>query len=138
LLQGYLRESARQRYETVSLPPFTLFFHPTDTFPHFNYAIPDESIAGDVQDPLAALCYEFTARGRQPRFEFVEEYTPDLALALKNAGFIEEARAEFMLCTPETFQPVPAVDGLAITIVHDHAPLTDVRDYLTVQSQGFN
>ncbi len=39
-LQAYLRHRARQPYDTVAVPPFTLFLHPSDPFPHFNYAIP--------------------------------------------------------------------------------------------------
>lgn len=37
-VQSYLRISASQRYNAVALPPFTAFFHPTDTFQHFDNA----------------------------------------------------------------------------------------------------
>src|SRR5262249_18645524 len=91
-IQSYLRESARQRYDAVGLPPFTLFFHPTDSFPSFNYAIPDEAPNDDVQRTLVELQAVFTTRRRQPRFEFIEEFAPRLATALRQAGFVEEGR----------------------------------------------
>ncbi|MDQ4078365.1 MAG: hypothetical protein M3220_19230 [Chloroflexota bacterium] len=65
-LQAYLRHSAQQQYETVSIPPFTLFFHPSDPFPYFNYAIPDEPVTGDQREPLEKLRAAFQSRDRQP------------------------------------------------------------------------
>lgn len=137
-LQGYLRNSAGERYHTVSIPPFTLFFHPTDRFPHFNYAIPDEPITGDVQEQLRALRNEFAVRGCQPRFEFLDEYAPGLASALRAAGFVEEARQHLMICTPESFKAPPEVKGMTVTVVDAAAPLSAVQAYVTVQRQGFD
>jgi hypothetical protein len=34
-LQAALRGVARLRYEALSIPPFTLFFHPSDPLPYF-------------------------------------------------------------------------------------------------------
>ena len=77
-LQAYLRTSAGQRYDTAAVPPFTLFFHPSTDFLHFNYAIPDAPVTGVVHDALARLCTTFEARGRLPRFEFIDEFSPCL------------------------------------------------------------
>ena len=114
-LQAYLRHSARRQYETVPVPPFALFFHPTDALTYFNYAIPDGPPFDDLAASLAALRREFAARGRLPRFEFVEEYVPQLAPALRAAGFAEEARQALMVCTAATYSPAPDVPGLAIS-----------------------
>jgi ribosomal protein S18 acetylase RimI-like enzyme len=137
-LQAYLRNSAAERYNTVSIPPFTLFFHPTDRFPYFNYAIPDEPVTVDVQSQFHALRQEYTRRGCQPRFEFIDEYSPDLAAALRAAGFVEEGRQHFMICTPLSFKTPAALQGITISVVPADAPLADVQAYITVQRQGFD
>jgi GNAT superfamily N-acetyltransferase len=137
-LQAYLRESARQRYEAVAVPPFTLFFHPAEAAPHFNYAIPDEPAGGDLRAPLAELRQAFTGRSRQPRFEFIADFAPDLAPALQAAGFVEESRAILMICTPETYRPAPEVPGLTVTILDENTSLTDVGAVMAVQHEGFS
>lgn len=136
-LQAYLRHSAQQQYEAVRLSPFTLFCHPEDAFPHFNYAIPDEPVTGDVAGPLAEVRAACAARGRLPRFEFVEAFAPELGAQLAAAGFVLEGRFPFMLCTPQTWQAAPAVTGLTATQVGPDAPLGDVRDVVMVQQRGF-
>src|SRR5262245_41316386 len=95
-IQAYLRETARGYYDTVSVPPFTAFFHPGDPLRYFNYAIPDESVAGDLTDDLDRLRAAFNERGRLPRFEYVEGFAPGLAAALEAAGFELELRAPLM------------------------------------------
>src|SRR5689334_265062 len=104
-LQSYLRESARQRYESVTVPPFTLFFHPVSDLIHWNYAIPDQSAGGDLDTSLAAMRAKFAARQRLPRVEFIEEFAPHLATVLRASGFMEELRIPLMVCTQETFRP---------------------------------
>jgi GNAT superfamily N-acetyltransferase len=136
-IQAYLRASARQRYEAVALPPFTAFFHPFDSFHHFNYAIPNEPIQGDVQGALTLLVAEYLERGRLPRFEFIEAYAPGLASELRKARFVEEGRLQLMVCTPETLKAARSVDGLTITQMLADSPLADGVDFLTAQRQGF-
>jgi GNAT superfamily N-acetyltransferase len=143
-LQAYLRHNARKQYEAVSVPPFTLFFHPHDALTFFNYAIPDEAIGGQTQhsgsleDSLTKLRETFLSRGRQPRFEFIEEFSPDLAPVLNQAGFFEEERQQGMICLPDTFQPAPDVVGLAVTRLTRTSPVSEMQDFVTVQRQGFN
>jgi hypothetical protein len=137
-LQAYLRHSARQQYEAVSLPPFTLFFHPRDPAIYFNYAIPDEPVTGAVEQLWPRLRTAFTTRGRQPRFEFIEQFAPQLPALLRDASFVEEGRYPLMVCTPESYHPAPEVPGLTLTTVASDSPLPDVQDYVTVQRQGFD
>jgi GNAT superfamily N-acetyltransferase len=137
-VQSYLRHSARQRYEALALPPFTAFFHPTDPFPHFSYAIPDGAIEGEVQPVLQQLVAAFEQRQRQPRFEFIEAFAPTLAAELEQAGFVLEGRQPLMVCTPATFAPPPRVAGLTITQIAGESPLPDALDFLNTQRQGFN
>jgi len=137
-LQAYLRHSALQLYETVSVPPFTLFFHPTDALTFFNYAIPDEPPCDDLEAPLAALRSEFAARGLLPRFEFIEEYAPQLVPALRAAGFVEEARQALMVCTATTYSLAPDVPGLTLTELTGASTPDEVQTFLTCQRRGFD
>jgi GNAT superfamily N-acetyltransferase len=137
-LQAYFRQIARQQYESVSVPGYTLFFHPTDPLGYFNYAIPDEPTGGLSPGALATLRAEFSARGRCPRFEFIDEYAPGLAPALRAAGFCEETRQALMACTPGQFQPAPDVPGLAIDELSRASTMDDIRQFLTTQRRGFD
>ena len=142
-LQAYLRHSAQQQYETVSVPFFTLFFHPTDALTYFNYAIPDEPCSGGPGASLSVLRDEFAARGRHPRIVFIQEFAPQLASALRAAGFVEEARQQLMVCTAETYRPAPEVLGLTVTELTYNPGLpasaaSEVQDYLTTQRRGFD
>ncbi|MCP4540905.1 MAG: GNAT family N-acetyltransferase [Chloroflexi bacterium] len=139
-LQSYLRHNARQQYDVVPVPPFTLFFHPSDPLAYFNYAIPDGPTSGqDLHEPLTTLRATFAVRDRQSRFEFIQEFAPHLAPALCAAGFVQEACQQLMICTPETYCPTPdVITGLTITTLTDSSPTTDVQAFLTTQRQGFN
>lgn len=137
-VQNYLRHSARQSYEAVTVPPFTAFFHPHDTFTFFNYAIPDAPVGGDLSQPLAQLREVVETRGRVLRFEFIEEFAPDLAPALTAAGCAEESRLWLMGCTPDSAHSAPEVPGLTITRLHSDSPVTEGQAFRTTQGRGFN
>lgn len=136
-IQAYLRASARQRYEAVRVPPFTLFFHPTDPSDSYNYAIPDDSLGGALAEPLAVVRAAFLERGRLPRFEFVEAVAPTLAPALLVAGFEEESSQPLMVCTPQSYRPAPPVPHLTIISLDEGARSEEVQAFITVQRQGF-
>jgi GNAT superfamily N-acetyltransferase len=138
-VQAHMRAVARQQYDAVSVPPFTLFFHPSDPLPYLNYAIPDvpDAAARTLAAPLARLRAEFEARGRTPRFEFVEAVFPGLADALAAAGFAIEARPQLMLATPESRRTPPPVSGLGIDVLTAVSPLDAFREFLVVQRRAF-
>ena len=137
-LQAYFRHSAQQQYEAISVPFFTLFFHPTDTNTYFNYAIPDEPCGADLEASLSILKNEFAAHGRCPRFEFMEEFAPQLAPALRAAGFAEEARQQLMVCTAETSQPAPEVFGMTVAQLSSSSTVSEMQEFLTIQRRGFD
>jgi GNAT superfamily N-acetyltransferase len=137
-IQAYLRHNAHQQYQAVSVPPFTCFFHRTDPLPYFNYAIPAEPCGGDLTQPLAELRRVFQLNSRQPRFEFIEQYAPELPAALDAAGFVEVERQQGMLCTPGSYRPAPAVPGLGITALTSSSPLEAHRHVVTVQRAAFD
>ena len=72
-----------------------------------------------------------------PRFEFIEEYAPDLGPALVAAGFSLEARYPLLVCTPETLRQGPPIPGLTITMLTPDSPAEELLACLTVQHQGF-
>jgi GNAT superfamily N-acetyltransferase len=137
-VQSYLRISASQRYSAVALPPFTVFFHPIDTFHHFNYAIPNEPVQGDHLAILAKLKAEFLDKERTPRFEFIEEYAPHLVHELRRANFVEESRQQLMVCTPATYAAPVAPPGLSIRQLTNTTPPDDILVYLNTQRKGFD
>ena len=136
-LQAFLRRSAQHQYTAVAIPPFSAFFHADDPLSFLNYAIPDEPAGGDLRAPLARLRAEFRARGRLPRFEFIEGYAPALAAALRVAGFAEESRLHLMLCLPATYCPAPDVPGLTVARLTPDAPDCDIEDFLETRRAGF-
>lgn len=136
-LQSYMRSSAAERYESVPVPPFTAFFHSLDSLIYLNYAIPDGPISGDVSEPLRRLRAEFQARKRVPRFEYVSELAPALADKLLAAGFRQEAEARVMVCTRESFTPVEAPEGLALSVLSPGSSREDARAFCNTGRRAF-
>jgi RimJ/RimL family protein N-acetyltransferase len=137
-IQAQLRHSAHLNFEAVAVPPFTLFFNPDDDSPYANYAIPDGPVGGEIRAPLAELQSLFRARRRTARFEFIEACAPELAAGLRANGFIEEARFQLMICTPESYRPVPEVPGLAVSILAGDAPLGQVQEFVSMLHHAFD
>lgn len=135
--QTYFRAVAGRMYESVPVPPFTVFIHPDTDFRFFNYAIPDQPVGGNLNAPLARLRTVFQDRLRTPRFEFVEGFAPELSSALEAAGFIEESRTQLMVCTPERYQSAPAVPDLMLVLLTPQAPDDDLVAFLATQRQAF-
>lgn len=136
-LQSYMRQVLKPRREVVAVPPFTIFFHADDRI-FFNYAIPDAPIGGYLHEPLAVLRAEFRARSRHPRFEFIEQFAPDLPAALRANGFAEESRLHLMVCTPESYRPAPETPGLTVVTLDGSAPLDAIRENMDINERGFN
>lgn len=136
-IQAQLRASAQQNYEAVAAPPFTCFINPDDPSPWSNYAIPDTSLIGAVEETLSALPAIFGTRGRTPRFEFIAEYAPYLAPLLQAHGYQEEMRALLMVCTANTYQPAAPLPDVTVIELTAAAPLPAIQEFLTVQRRSF-
>lgn len=136
-IQSYFREVARRQYQVVEVPPFTLFFHPSDPLPFLNYAIPEKDDGRSLLAPLEELRAEFRKRERLPRFEFVEEFAPALGTALEAAGFVAEPPAHLMVANITTARPAPPVAGLRIDVVTKESHLEEARRLLYLQRAGF-
>jgi GNAT superfamily N-acetyltransferase len=134
-LQAYLRYSASRQYELIELPPFELFFHPTDTLRYFNYAIPIVSVQENVIAFLDKVKKVFEARDRITRFEFIEEFSPELGKILERVGFHLETRQELMICTMDALSMIPALPELRIEEVPKST--SAIQEFMEVQNKGF-
>jgi ribosomal protein S18 acetylase RimI-like enzyme len=139
-IQAQMRAVARRQYEAVAVPPFTLFFHATDSLPYFNYAIPDGPAAPsfDLSAALVRLRAEFHIRHRVPRFEFVETCAPGLGEALEAHGFTRENRAQLMVCPRGKERAAPAVSGLDVAALDAATALREFAVFLDVQRRAFS
>lgn len=137
ILQAYLRAAAAGTHDVVEVPPFELFFSPNDALRFYNYGMPAEPVKDISADTMAALRAEFARRERLLRFEFIEQYAPDLGPALAAAGLVEEGRNPLMVCTPDSFRPAPDVPGLAMRQLTPGSPAADLAAFISVQAWSF-
>ncbi|MCP3141239.1 GNAT family N-acetyltransferase [Pyxidicoccus xibeiensis] len=137
-LQESMRQSARERYTVVPVPPFTAYFHPFDAMVYMNYAIPDGPVTGDTRESLRRLRAEFEARQRVPRFEYVDALAPELAGMLRDAGYKQEAEARLMVCTRDTYVPMQSPEGLTFSVLSPGSPREEMRDFCVTTRQGFH
>ncbi len=136
-IQAQLRASAETYFTTVAAPPFTCFFNPDSASPYANYAIPNGRFTSKPSKALANLRTVFANHQRQPRFEFLADFAPELALILQQNGFVAEDRTQLMVCTPETFRPVLPSPELSIHQIVAADALDIVKAFVTVQRRAF-
>ncbi len=136
-LQDYLRNAAAHSHEVYACPPFHLYLHETDDFRFFNYAIPDDPLDTLTAAQLDALRTAFAAHRRTLRLEFLYEYDPSLRAALDALGVPLEGENPLLVCTPETWVPVAAPEGLSCLRLTPDSGERDLADYIETQSRGF-
>jgi len=136
-LQEYLHHIAQQQYEAVKIPYFTLYFHPTEPLTFFNYGIPNVTEVEAIDAALTTVRSEFANRDRRVRFEYLEEFNPQLGTMLQQNGFIEESRQYLMVCRAETYSSTANADNLVIEEITENADVSAVQQFLTTQSRGF-
>jgi ribosomal protein S18 acetylase RimI-like enzyme len=133
-LQAFLRASAATGRELVRIPPFTATFTPDEPLKYLNYAVPDDEAEPDA-DAIALLREAFSARGRLPRLEWVEEAAPSVAAALAAAEMTEELRTPLMACAPEELAE-PHVDVERLTV--EPVEPGDLREASNLQRAAFD
>ncbi len=136
-IQSFFREAARRQFQTVEIPPFTLFFHPADARPWLNYAAPEEPPGGGVREFLPRVEAAFHGRRRAPRFEFLDDFAPDLAPALRTAGYADEGRPRVMTLAPEELRTPRLPPGLTLRAVGPDGPAAMARRFLAFQRRLF-
>lgn len=140
-LQAYLRHAIRPLRDVVEVPPFTIYFSSNSDQTYYNYAIPNFPVGGnrvDINVALNELRAVFASRARQPRFEFVAEYAPELPAVLQAHGFYEETRLQLMLCTPASFMPPVAHPDLHVVTIDQFSSAEMICESMNVNEHGFN
>jgi ribosomal protein S18 acetylase RimI-like enzyme len=132
-MHSFLRESAANGREVVAVPPFTAFFHRTDSLRFFNYAVPDGDVLPTPAE-VGRLRAAFCERDRVPRLEWIEEFAPRLAAELERAGMREELRTPLMACQPKWLIEASAdLPDLSVRAMTDG----DLREATELQRQAF-
>jgi GNAT superfamily N-acetyltransferase len=136
-IQAYLRQTARERYETLECPEGTVHFHPTSAEPSWNYAVPNARTGKLPTAFLRVARQACRARGRLLRLEFVEELFADLGTALARAGLHRVERQLLMSVTPAQFVPAPATPGYTFEVGSRDSEVSFLRDVAATQCHAF-
>ncbi|MEW1551188.1 GNAT family N-acetyltransferase [Streptomyces tsukubensis] len=98
-IQNFAVANLRRRPEVAEVAGFVVGFDPTTTSSYINFATPLPGISPTEAD-IAALVTAFHERGLVPRLEFAPDAAPEVAPALRRAGFGTEAVQEYLVCRP--------------------------------------
>lgn len=135
-LQEYLHHVAAQQYEKVEVLSFNLYFHPSEQLTFFNYGIPTVTEIESIGTALATVRTEFANRNRRTRFEFLQEFNPQLGNFLSQDGFIKESSQPLMICSAETYMPHANLADLKIQEITENSEAGAFQQFLTLQSRG--
>ena len=135
-IHNYIRERYTG-YETIVVPPFTIYFAQSGESVFGSTAIPNHPIQGDVSDALADVREQFIKRGFSPRVQYMDTYSPSLTRILHENNFNLLSQVEIMVCTPDSYRPVPAMPGLSTTVLSQESDLEAVKQGVTTHQLGF-
>ena len=124
-------------HKTISVPPFTIYFAQSDETVFNSTAIPYQPIQGDISDALAEIQDQFTKRGLSPRVQYMDAYNPSLTRILHEHNFNLLSQVEIMVCTPDSYRPVPTMPGLSTTILSKESDLAAIKQGMTTHQLGF-
>jgi ribosomal protein S18 acetylase RimI-like enzyme len=110
--------------------PFVIGLDPSTDSPHINYATPRPGAAITTAD-VTALVAAFRQIDRKPRLEYVTSSAPGLEALLAGAGFVIEARHDYLVCTPGSATTPPAPEGFGV-----REPATDEERAALVSAQN--
>jgi ribosomal protein S18 acetylase RimI-like enzyme len=134
-IQDYLREQAREAYQSQTGATFT-FFYDDPRLPLTHVAIPN---APTVPDPLAVVRQIRIAgarRGAPARVQMIDAYAPELLKRLEGAGFQTAERIPVLAMHPDGLIEPPGVEGLRIDTV-DRGSAEALAAYVDAYMQGF-
>ncbi len=104
-IDDYLNAAPAEACDVERVGPFRLFFRRDSDMPEISYARPVRGEREGTLEEIAAMRAAFVARGRRPRWEYLEELNPELAEKLVNAGFPVPTPRPLQVVTPESFHP---------------------------------
>lgn len=122
-IDGYLDAAPAQACDVERIGPFRLFFRRDSDMPEISYARPVRGEREGTLDEIAAARAAFVARGRRPRWEYLEELNPELGALLTQAGFPAPTPRPLQVVTKERFRP-------------ERSPLAEVRPITLEEAQA--
>ena len=105
LIKDYLDAAPAQACEVEQVGPYRLYFRRDSDMPELSYARPVRGEREGTLEEIAAVRAAFVARGRRPRWEYLEELNPQLAERLVTAGFPAPVPRPLQVVTLESFRP---------------------------------
>lgn len=116
----------------MEVGPFDVFLNHGGGNPWLSYARPARPLQGDLINGIEDVRRAFRDRGYVPRWEYIQELTPDLTNALITAGFPKPEMRPLMYLSSHHSAPVPR--GVKIRrAVSDE----DLLEASRVQNRGF-
>lgn len=104
-LDDYLDASPAQTCDVEQIGPYRLYFRRGSEMPELSYARPVRGAGVGTLEEIAAVRAAFLARGRRPRWEYLEELNPELGALLVQAGFPTPTPRPLQVVTGEGFHP---------------------------------
>ena len=135
-IHNYICEQYRN-YETISTPPFTLYFARSTDAILGSTAIPNQPIRKNMSDALTKLQDQFVKRGLLPRIQYMDSYSPSLTRILHENDFELRSQMEIMVCTPDSYRPVPPMPGLTTTTLSQGSDLGAIKQEVTTHQLEF-
>ncbi|WP_394795943.1 GNAT family N-acetyltransferase [Armatimonas sp.] len=121
-IDDYLDAAPAQACDVERIGPYRLYFRRDSDMPEISYARPVRGERPGTQGDIAAMRAAFLARGRRPRWEYLEELNPELAEMLIKAGFPAPTPRPLQVVTAESFRP-------------EISPLAEVRPIILAEAQ---
>lgn len=134
-IQTYMRKKAETALACHSCTPYSLLAsRPGDPF---NYAIPDRPLIEGLEQIITELQVYATRRNTTARVQFIEEYAPQFAAALRRAGFGEIWRSRVMAAVPGTLKKPEPIPGLKFKTLTADSSREDLREGWNTNAIGF-
>ena len=137
-MQQFLIENARQVYRSYNLGSFDVFIHEKESLSFLNYSIPTSAESKCFSKEYIEILKLFDLNKRKVRFEFLEEFAPQLSTQLLAVGLKEEYRVDFMICTRDSFTEPSSIDGYVISSLNSSSAGDKLKNFKVIQEISFN
>jgi ribosomal protein S18 acetylase RimI-like enzyme len=104
-IDDYLDAAPAKACDVERIGSFHLFFRRDSDMPEISYARPVRGERAGTREELAAVRAAFLARGRRPRWEYLEQLHPQLAAQLIASGFPAPTPRPLQVVTAQSFRP---------------------------------